>query len=89
MFSGRIVSLTPSRNPTEIVLEMSDPSDPNDPKAVLRAKLLLATPLPGTMPVGSEIEFKGVMRAFQLDLLQVSFEIDPNSNGKIEGWTGN
>src|SRR3569623_3236480 len=71
-----------------MVVEMSDPADPNDVKATLNAKLLLNPPPPGTMPVGSEIKFKGAAKAFQASPFQVTFEIDPENQGKLDGWTG-
>lgn len=88
MFTAKIVSMTPDQNPKEMIVEMSDLADPNDVKATLNAKLVFETPLPGTMPVGSEIKFKGVAKAYQADPFQVTFEIDPDTEGKVEGWTG-
>ncbi len=41
VFTARIVSMTPAVNPSVIVVEMSDPADPNTVKAKLNAKLLL------------------------------------------------
>jgi hypothetical protein len=87
-FTAKIVSMTPDQSPKEMIVEMSDPADPNDVKATLNAKLVFDPVLPGTMPVGSEIKFKGVAKAFQADPFQVTFEIDPDTEGKVEGWTG-
>jgi hypothetical protein len=87
MFTAKIVSMTPESNPKEMIVEMSDPADPNDVKATLNAKLVLDPPPPGTMPVGSEIRFKGAVKAFQASPFLVTFEVDTEMKD-LEGWTG-
>jgi len=87
MFTAKIVSMTPESNPKEMIVEMSDPADPNDVKAALNAKLVLDPPPPGTMPVGSEIKFKGAAKAFQATPFLVTFDVDTEMK-ELEGWTG-
>lgn len=87
MFTAKIVSMTPESNPKEMIVEMADPSDPNDVKATLNAKLILDPPPPGTMPAGSEIKFKGAVKAFQASPFLVTFDVDTEEK-ELEGWTG-
>lgn len=87
MFTAKIVSLSPETNPKEIVVEQSDPLDPNETAAKLNAKLVLDPPPPGTMAVGSEIKFKGKVASFQPDPLQLTFDVDTEMKD-LEGWTG-
>jgi len=81
MFKMKIVSMTPETNPKEIVGALADPNIPD-------VKLVFPNPLGGTMMPGAELQFKGVAQAFQKDPFMVTFEIDSETDGKLEGWTG-
>lgn len=80
MFKAKIVSLTPEMNPTEIVVAVFDPNVPD-------AKLTFMDPLPGTMDVGSDIEFKGALKSFEKDPFMVTFDVDMGDK-ELVGWTG-
>ena len=81
MFKAKIVSMTPEVNPKEMVVAVFDGSIPD-------ATLMLENALPGSMEVGSEIQFKGTVKAFSKEPFMLTFEIDPDTMGKIDGWTG-
>jgi hypothetical protein len=84
-FKGRIVSMTPENNPTEIVLSvekegMDAPAD---------AKLVWKEPaLKGNMKVGEEISFKGTVKSFQKEPFMVTFDMDETDGPEVLGWTG-
>jgi len=80
MFSARIVSLEPS----VLVVEATDAGDPNEPKVVLRAQLLISMPVPDSLRVGSTVRFTGVIRGYRQTPLQLIFEVNPESRGKLE-----
>ncbi len=79
-FKAKIISLTPETSPKEMTVAVFNGQDAD-------AKLTFDPPLPGTMPLGSEIEFKGVPTAFQKDPFMVTFAIDMEEK-ELTGWTG-
>jgi hypothetical protein len=80
MFKAKIISMTPETSPKEMTVAVFN-------GAVADAKLTFDPPLPGTMPVGSDIEFKGVPTSFQKDPFMVTFAIDMEEK-QMTGWTG-
>lgn len=80
MFKGTILSMTPETNPKELEVAIFDAN-------VGDAKLVFDTALPGDMPLGSEIEFKGTVKAFQKEPFMVTFDVDMNDK-ELVGWTG-
>jgi hypothetical protein len=77
-FRGKIVSMSPATNPKEIVLAIFDP-------AVADAKLVFADPQPGTLPVGSELSFKGAPIAFSKAPFLVTFDMEYDG-AELVGW---
>lgn len=80
-FKVKIISLSPETNPKEITAALAESSIPD-------VKLILETPLPGTMMEGEELQFKGTVQSFQKDPFLVTFEIDKETKGEVTGWTG-
>lgn len=79
-FKAKIISLTPETSPKEMVVAVFNGT-------VADAKLTFDPPLPGTMPVGSDIEFKGVPTSYTKDPFMVTFAIDMEEK-QLTGWTG-
>ena len=80
MFKAKIISMTPENNPKEMTVAVFDAN-------IADAKLTFDPALGGTMPVGSDIEFKGTVMAFQKDPFMVTFDIDMDKK-ELVGWTG-
>jgi len=80
MFKAKIISMAPATSPKELIVAVHTPG-------VADAKLTFATALPGDMPEGSEIEFKGTVTAYQKDPFMVTFAIDMDEK-EMTGWTG-
>jgi hypothetical protein len=79
-FKAKIISMTPETAPKEMVVSVFDGNTAD-------AKLLLDPPLPGTMPVGSEIRFKGAPAAYTKSPFMVTFDVDTEKMD-VQGWTG-
>ncbi|MEO5924045.1 MAG: hypothetical protein ABIR70_09480 [Bryobacteraceae bacterium] len=80
MFKAKIISMTPETSPKEMTVAIFDANIPD-------AKLTFNPALPGTMAVGSDIEFKGTVTAFQKEPFMVTFAIDMEEK-ELVGWTG-
>jgi len=80
MFKAKIISMTPEISPKEMVVAVFDPN-------IADAKLTFDPPLPGMMPVGSEIEFKGTVKAYTKEPFMMTFAIDMEEK-EMTGWTG-
>jgi hypothetical protein len=80
MFKAKIISMTPETSPKEMTVAIANPNIPD-------AKLTFNPGLPGTMPVGSDIEFKGTVTAYQKDPFMVTFAVDMDEK-ELVGWTG-
>jgi hypothetical protein len=80
MFKAKIISMTPETSPKEMTVAVFDAN-------IADAKLTFNPPLPGTMPLGSDIEFKGTVTAFQKDPFLLTFAIDMEEK-ELVGWTG-
>jgi hypothetical protein len=82
-FKGKIISLTPSSNPKEIVLAILDPAVPD-------AKLVFRKALAGTMALGSELRFRGIPKSLSQDPFMVTFDMDDAmiEGPELIGWTG-
>ena len=80
MFKAKIISMTPETNPKELTVAVFDPN-------VADAKLTFDPALPGMMPVGETIEFKGEVTAFQKEPFMVTFKVDMEEK-ELVGWTG-
>ena len=77
-FKGKLISMSPSIRPKELVLAIEDPTKPD-------VTLKLESPLPGKMEPGGEIAFSGVADSFSKDPFMVTFTVEKS---KVEGWTG-
>jgi hypothetical protein len=78
-FKGKIVSMTPAAGrPKKIVLAV-------EKDGVADCTLVLETPLPGKMDVGSELEFDGTVKEYTKDPYMLTFAVEKDN---ILGWTG-
>jgi len=77
-FKAKIVSMTPSVKPKQIVLALEDPNVPD-------VTLELSQALPGKMEAGEELQFEGVAKSYTKQPFMVDFDVEPS---QIEGWTG-
>jgi tetratricopeptide (TPR) repeat protein len=77
-FKGKLISMSPTVKPRELVLAIEDPSKPD-------VTLKLDSSLPGKMEAGAEIDFEGVADSFTKDPFMVTFTVEKS---KIDGWTG-
>ncbi|MBM3774963.1 MAG: hypothetical protein FJW37_07330 [Acidobacteria bacterium] len=73
---GRLISHRPAARPTELVLGIADP---NQPEVTLK----LDAPLAGKAEPGTEISFTGVPKGFSKDPFMVTFEVEKE---KLSGW---
>ena len=74
---GKLISSKPARNPKELVLNLDGS---NTPEVTLK----LETPMPGTAPEGTELQFQGVPSAFAKEPFMLTFDVD--TKDKIQGW---
>jgi hypothetical protein len=65
---GTVVSSEPSAKPREIILAISNRTDPE-------VKLLLKKSLPNALPTGTEIDFSGIARTFTASPFILTFEV--------------
>jgi hypothetical protein len=77
-FKGRLVAMTPSVRPKELVLAIENPEKAD-------VTLHLDGALAGKMEPGAEIEFEGVAESFLKDPFMVTFSVEKT---KLEGWAG-
>ncbi len=80
MFKAKIISMTPETSPKEMTVAIANAN-------VADAKLTFNPGLPGTMELGSEIEFKGTVTAYQKEPFMVTFAVDTEEK-ELVGWTG-
>ncbi|MEX2263739.1 MAG: hypothetical protein WD696_17425 [Bryobacteraceae bacterium] len=73
---GKVISQTPASRPKEVVIGISDATEPE-------VKLKFETALANKADVGTEIEFEGVPTEFAPDPFMVTFEVE---NEKLTGW---
>ncbi len=73
---GTVISQEPARNPKVVVLGIENP---NTPEVTLRFE----TPLPGSAPVGHQIQFRGVAVSFTQQPFMVTFDAERKN---ITGW---
>jgi len=76
-FGGKLISASPETNPTELLLAVDG--------SKADAKIQLIEALPGSMPMGSEIQFAGTAIEFTKTPYMLTLESD---TVEIEGWTG-
>ncbi|MEP7352622.1 MAG: hypothetical protein ABI824_05265 [Acidobacteriota bacterium] len=77
-FKGKIISMTPTDQPKQLVLGVYDP-------AVADTTLTFAEALPGTMPIGEEISFNGVAKSYTKEPFMLTFEAELSD---LVSWTG-
>jgi hypothetical protein len=78
-FRGKIVSMTPAIRPKTVVVLVDEKDGTQD------CTLTFATPLPGKMEAGEELEFEGVAKSFTKDPYMLTLEVEKD---KLTGWTG-
>jgi tetratricopeptide (TPR) repeat protein len=74
---GKLISAKPAVRPKELVLNLDGT---NTPEVTLK----LETPMTGSAPEGTELQFEGVPSAFTKEPFMVTFDVD--SSAKIHGW---
>jgi hypothetical protein len=78
----KIVSMKPEMRPKELVVGFQDTTAGD-------ITLKLEEALPGKMDAGSEIEIKGVAKAYSKDPYMLTLEVDKDDmKDSIKGWTG-
>ena len=75
-FTGKLISASPQRDPTRLVLAIADG---NTPDAVLQ----LDGPLPGQAQPGKTITFGGVAQSYTADPFTLTFSVD---RAYVRGW---
>lgn len=76
-FTGKLISASPRRDPTRLVLAIADGSTPD-------AVLQLDGPLPGPAQPGIVIAFGGVAKSYTPDPFTLTFSVDRVC---VRGWT--
>lgn len=75
-FRGTVISATPAKAPTTVVLGVTNPTTPE-------VTLKFETPMPGPAEPGTVIRFRGVANAFQKEPFMITFDTERKN---IEGW---
>lgn len=75
-FKGKLISVTPAKAPKQLVLGITDASTPE-------VTLNLDEAVAGTAPVGTELEFEGVVSSFTAEPFKVIFDVEKD---KLSGW---
>lgn len=73
---GRLVSATPEARPTTLVIGVTDPN-------ASEVTLKMASPLPGSAPLGTELTFAGVAQSYTKEPFMLTMEAEPSN---IQGW---
>jgi len=79
MFKATIISMEPATRPKKLVVAVFD-------KAIPDATLEFEDPLPGDMPIGTEIEFRGAGKSFTANPFNITFDII-DAEKDLKGWT--
>ena len=77
-FKGKVIEHKPARNPSTIVLGISDATTPE-------VTLKLETPMVGKADPGTELEFEGVISGFTKDPFMLTMDIETPAD-QISGW---
>ena len=76
MMRGKLVSQKPENTPRELLLAVETPG-------VGDVKIVLSKPLPNPAPIGTAIDFEGVVRTWEKQPYAIVFDVPVDG---IHGW---